>query len=290
MQYSIIFDIVILSDGENMALKIKKYVKYIDTNHGKLKLIILDSRKEEKKVPGLLWIHGGGYFWGFPELVRLSSATEILKNYETVVVSVKYRLANSKEGYPNALYDCYDALLYMKNNAQELGINAKQLMIGGESAGGGLCLATSLYAKDKGEVEIAYQMPLYPMIDCDDTESSRNNHGLIWNTRKNHIGWKKYLGKLYGTKDVPYYASPAKLDDYKKVVPMYTFVGKREPFYCETLDFVKKAQKAGIDAKVDVYDTNIHSFDMALPFSKNGREARRRFLENYKKVLKKYLK
>lgn len=80
MHYSIIFDIVILSDGENMSLKIKKYVKYIDTNHGKLKLIIIDSRKGEKKVPGLLWIHGGGYFWGFPELVRLSSATEILKN------------------------------------------------------------------------------------------------------------------------------------------------------------------------------------------------------------------
>ena len=65
-------------------------------------------------------------------------------------------------------------------------------------------------ARDKGEINIAFQMPLYPMIDDRDTESSRDNHNKVWNTRLNHFGWKKYLGELYGSDNVPEYAAPAR--------------------------------------------------------------------------------
>ena len=40
-----------------------------------------------------------------------------------------------------------------------------------------------MLARDRGEVNIAFQMPLYPMIDERDTDSSRDNHNLVWNTR-----------------------------------------------------------------------------------------------------------
>ena len=78
-------------------------------------------------------------------------------------------------------------------DAGELGILLDQLMVGGESAGGGLCAAVCIAARDKGTVNVAYQMPLYPMLDNHDTESSRDNHGKIWNTRRNHLGWRMYL-------------------------------------------------------------------------------------------------
>lgn len=39
---------------------------------------------------------------------------------------------------------------------------------------------------------------LIPMIDCEDTETSKNNRSLVWNTRRNNYGWRKYLGVAVG--------------------------------------------------------------------------------------------
>ena len=75
----------------------------------------------------------------------------------------------------------------MVTHADELGIRKDQIFVGGESAGGGLCAALCMLARNRGEVNIAFQMPLYPMIDDRDTDSSRDNHNLVWNTS----GWLK---------------------------------------------------------------------------------------------------
>ena len=53
--------------------------------------------------------------------------------------------------------------------------------------------AVCIRARDTGAVNLAFQMPLYPMLDDRDTESSRDNHGRVWNTRKNHFAWRCYL-------------------------------------------------------------------------------------------------
>ena len=103
-----------------------------------------------------------------------------------VVVSPGYRLALAAP-YPAALDDCYAALLYMKSHAAGLGVRVDQLMVGGESAGGGLCAALCIKARDTGAVNVAFQMPLYPMLDDRDTETSRDNHGKMWNTRRNRF-------------------------------------------------------------------------------------------------------
>ena len=100
---------------------------------------------------------------------------------------------------------------------------AETLMVGGESAGGGLAVAVCMMARDRG-IKVAYQMPLYPMISNIDTESSKDNHGKAWNTRRNHIGWRLYLRKD-AKKHVSPYASPAWQTDYSNLPPCYTFVG-----------------------------------------------------------------
>ena len=86
-------------------------------------------------------------------------------------------------------------------------------MVGGESAGGGLCAALCTMARDKGKVHIAYQMPLYPMLDNLDTESSADNYGKVWNTKKNHLAWKLYLRKEAKSIVSPY-AAPARETNY----------------------------------------------------------------------------
>ena len=154
--------------------------------------LVLSPKKKTDKTPGILWIHGGGYIAGMKEMVHMSRAVDLVKKYGAVVFSPGYRMA-FETPYPAALDDCYDALLYLKNHADELGIRTDQIMVGGESAGGGLCVAVCMKARDTGDVKIAFQMPLYPMLDDRDTETSRDNHGKVWNTRKNHFAWKMYL-------------------------------------------------------------------------------------------------
>ena len=98
------------------------------------------------------------------EMVYMSRAINLVKNFNAVVISPGYRLA-PLHPYPAAINDCYDALLYLLENVDKYNINKDQIMVGGESAGGGLAIALTYMARDKKEVNIAYQMPLYPMID-----------------------------------------------------------------------------------------------------------------------------
>ena len=101
---------------------------------------------------GVLWIHGGGYILGMKEMVHMSRAVDLVKKFGAVVVSPGYRLAFAAP-YPAALDDCYAALVYMKAHAAELGVRADQIMVGGESAGGGLCAALCIKARDTGDGE-----------------------------------------------------------------------------------------------------------------------------------------
>lgn len=237
------------------------------------------SAKPKEETPGILWIHGGGYVTGVAEAVYQSRAIELVKKYGAVVISPEYRLA-IEAPYPAALEDCYATLLYIKEHADELQIDDSRIMVGGESAGGGLTAAVCMYARDQGEVNIAFQMPLYPMIDDRDTESSRHNHTPVWNTPKNHIAWHIYLGNLHG-KEVPPYAAPARQTDYSNLPPAYTFVGDIEPFYCETLTYIENLKKAGIPADVDVYPGAFHTFDKRMPFLEMSKQAAEKFEEAY---------
>jgi translation initiation factor IF-3 len=114
------------------------------------------------------------------------------------------------------------------------------------------------------------------MIDAFDTESSRNNHGKIWNTKRNHGAWKRYLGKIYGTSDIPKYASPSLENDYQGLPAAYTFVQDDEPFYTETLEYIDRLKEAGIHASLDVYHGDVHAFDLLLPWTKKAKAARKK--------------
>lgn len=236
------------------------------------------ATKPRGKTPGILWLHGGGYAVGMASMIYMSRALDLVRKYGAVVVTPEYRLAG-KAPYPAALEDCYAALLYLKDHAADLGCNEDRIMVGGESAGGGLTAALCMYARDKGEVNIAFQMPLYPMIDDRDTESSRDNQGISWNTKRNHAAWKLYLSNVIG--EPPAYAVPARQTDFTGLPPAYTFVGDREPFYCETLQYIENLKKAGVPAHVDVYKTGFHAFDMLMPFRKISKQAIAAFEAQY---------
>ncbi len=121
-------------------------------------------------------------------------------------------------------------LLWIKDNATYLGIDKEQIFVGGGSGGGGLTVALSLMARDKGEVNIAFQMPLYPMLNDETIPNGKNKKTLVWDLERNEIAWKIYLGEYYNKDDIPEYAVPMRASSFEGLPPAYTFVGKKTHF------------------------------------------------------------
>ena len=220
--------------------------KYIEREDGsRLRILVCTSKKgTNKNATGLLWIHGGGYAVGFPEqdFIRIDN---FVKDGNTVAVMPDYT-RTTEAPYPSALEDCYIALKWLKNHAQEWNVNKDQLFIGGTSAGGGLAASVSLYARDKKEVAIAFQMPLYPMIDDRMiTKSSQNNDAPIWNSEANKRGWGMLLRGVKEGEEVPAYVAPARATDLSNLPPACSFVGGIELFRDETISYMKRLKKKG---------------------------------------------
>ena len=235
----------------------------IPTARGSIPALLLSPRTAPADATGVLWLHGGGYAVGMKEMVHMSRAVGLVKRFGAVVLVPGYRLS-LQAPYPAALDDCYAALLYLKEQAAVLGVRPDQLMVGGESAGGGLCAAVCIRARDTGEVNVAFQMPLYPMLDDRDTETSRDNRGRVWNTRRNHLAWRLYL-RGTDRAQLSTYAAPARLTDFAGLPPAYSFVADGEPFYAETVRYFGRLRAAGVPAELDVYHTDMHAFDMMQP-------------------------
>ena len=249
--------------------------------------IIRPIGEPPEKSAGVPWIHGGGYQHGSSRDVYVTRALSLTVKFGAVVVSPDYRLSR-KHPFPAGLHDCYAALLYIKEHAEELGIRDDQIMVGGESAGGGMAAALCMLAKDIGSVNIAFQMPLYPMLDDRDTETSRDNHAPNWNTKRNHKAWKRYLRDAWGTDLVSPYAAPARREDVSGLPPCYTYVGAIEPFCRETVDYVERLKQAGIEAEADVYPDWFHAYDLIFPMKKVSREAIGKFEQHFAYALAHY--
>ncbi|MGL4654677.1 MAG: alpha/beta hydrolase [Sarcina sp.] len=279
--------LALLKDSENLeGLEYEeKYILRKDKKNN-LKLCIYKDKNKKENAPCVLWMHGGGYGIGTPEQ-SIITYKQLIDVSGCVVIAPEYTLS-IEEPYPAALEDCYESLLWIKNNAKELGIRDDQIMIGGESAGGGLTAALSLYARDKKEVNIAFQMPLYPMIDyrmC--TESAQNNNTPIWNSKRNEEGWKLYLGNLY-EKEVPEYASPSLAKDYSNLPATLSFIGDLEPFRDETIEYIENLKNANVPVMFEMYKGCYHGFDRVCPDAKISKDATQFFLDSFKYAVENY--
>lgn len=237
-----------------------------------LRLCVYSPLSTKKGVPGLLWFHGGGFAIGIPEQDE-GFIWRFVEASGCVVVSPDYTLSIDAP-YPSALEDCYAALLWLKEHGSEYGMNSDQIFVGGDSAGGGLTAAVTMYARDKGEVAIAFQMPLYPMLDDRmETESAKDNDAPLWNSKSNEVAWRLYLGELFGKPDVPVYAAPGRAADYNGLPPTCSFVGSVEPFHDETVSYIENLSKCGVPTHFKVFDGCFHAFDLIGAKTSVGKEA-----------------
>jgi acetyl esterase/lipase len=116
--------------------------------NSRIRLRIYQAQDRAAKNPALLWIHGGGYIIGSPEMDD-RYMLPFIQELGAVVVSVDYRLA-PEFPFPAALDDCWSVLLWLVEQADSLGIDPSRIAIGGESAGGGLAAALAQMAHDRG--------------------------------------------------------------------------------------------------------------------------------------------
>ena len=265
--------------------KMRYEQQYITRPDGsKLRICVYTPLQRKENVPGLLWIHGGGYAIGIPEqddefILRFVEASGCL------VVSPDYTLSLDKP-YPAALDDCYAALLWLAEHGGEYGVRKDQIFVGGDSAGGGLAAAVSLYARDncvrdKHGVKIAYQMLVYPMLDDRHTGSSADNNAPLWHTTVNDASWKVYLGDLYGRADVPIYAAPGRAEDLTGLPPTCSYVGGIEPFHDETVAYMERLQKCGVPVHFKVFEGCFHAFDIMCPDAEVTKEAVRFLVDSF---------
>jgi len=218
-------------------------------------------------VPALLWIHGGGYILGIPEMdnVRISS---FAKQLGIIVVSVDYRLA-PEFPYPAPVEDCYAALKWMNVNAGELGIDVNSLAIGGASAGGGLTASLALLARDRQEYKIAFQILIYPMLDDRTTtaaETGVRTGEYLWTAEQNKFGWKALLGGIEpGSDNVPIYAAPARAKSLEGLPPAFIPVGELDLFREENIAYAQRLWAAGVSTELHVVPGAFHGFDAVSP-------------------------
>ncbi|MBZ5715529.1 alpha/beta hydrolase [Nannocystis pusilla] len=250
-----------------------------------VRVIVYQPRQQHGLAPAYLHIHGGGYVMGSPHIAAARNQG-LVTALGCVVVSVDYRLA-PETPFPGPVEDCYAALRWLYEHAAELGVDRGRIAIGGESAGGGLAAALGLLARDRGEVPLAFQLLVYPMLD-DRTVVRADPHPYVgefmWTPENNRFGWTALLGGEPGAEDVSPYAAAARATDLSRLPPTYISVGALDLFFEEDVEYARRLTRAGVPTELHVYPGAFHGFDLlghtevAQRFERDLRDALRRGL------------
>ena len=228
--------------------------------------VFVINAKPGASRPAILHTHGGGYVFGNAGS-EIASRQDLANDLDCVVVTVDYRLAPEVR-YRASIEENYAALKWLFDNATMLGVDRSRIAVMGESAGGGHAAMLALTARDRGEVPLAFQMLIYPMLD-DRTGSSRMpppHIGRIgWSAADNRFGWGALLGQAPGTRTVPAAAVPARARSLAGLPPTFIGVGSIDLFVDEDVDYARRLIDSGVPTELIVVPGAYHGFDDNAP-------------------------
>ncbi|MEZ0351533.1 alpha/beta hydrolase [Mycobacterium sp. pR1184] len=243
--------------------KVQRAIMGVLGNAGRLRDVPVVAVNEHVKVrlhrptglpdraPALLWIHGGGTIMGTPVqddkfCRKLSRLTGV------AVAAVKYRLA-PEHPYPVPVDDCYAALLWL---ARQRWVDPERIAVGGASAGGHFAAALAQRAHDRGDVKLAYQMLVYPMLDDRTGANGDGRKRIMWTEGDNQQAWRWYLDGAD-----PIVAAPGRRTDLSGLPPAWIGVGTLDLFYQECLDYARRLREAGVPVHEEIAPGAFHAFD-----------------------------
>ena len=238
-----------------------------------IRTLLYKPEGHKADLPIMLYCHGGGYILGNPEQFH-DAIVQFIRTRPCIVIAPDYRKALTAP-FPAGFNDCFDTLLWARDNADELSGKKTRMIIAGHSAGGGLTAALSLKARDTGDIDVAFQMPIYPMIDdTQPDDATRAMSAPVWDTNANRLGWDAYLAGLHSAGEaVTPYAAAARSEDYRGLPPTITFVGDMEPFCEETRAYVSALKAVEVDTAFREYPGCFHGFDFfKAPISRDAQD------------------
>jgi acetyl esterase/lipase len=207
----------------------------------------------------LLWIHGGGLIMGSVASAH-AFCSELARALQIQVLSLEYRLA-PEHPFPAGLDDCMASVTWVVAHLAELWIDPTRVVIGGDSAGGGLAAAVTQRLADEQQFPFAGQILKYPMLD--DRSAERDDvEGLIWLQASNRFAWSAYAGD--SPRDVVYLA-PGRRTDLSNLPPAWIGVGTLDLFYEEDQAYAQRLRASGVDVQWHEVPLMYHGTDVLCP-------------------------
>ncbi len=214
----------------------------------------------------LLYLHGGGYVIGSLGTHRVMIAT-LVAAAGVPALSLDYRLA-PEAPFPAAVEDATAAYRWLLDR----GVAPKRIAIAGDSAGGGLTVATLVALRDAGTPLPAGAVCFSPWVDLEgigDSMTSRAERDPI--LQRADLEWfaGHYLGAAHARTPLaaPLYA------DLSGLPPLLVQVGEAETLYDDAVRLAERARKAGVDVTFEPWPEMVHVWQIFAPILPEGREA-----------------
>jgi acetyl esterase/lipase len=233
------------------------------------------------RLPMLVYAHGGGFV--FCDLDSHDAlCRDIANRVPAVVVSVAYRLAPEHQ-WPTAAEDVYAVTQWAADSAEDLGGDARRVVVGGDSAGGNLAAVTALMARDRASHPLAAQVLIYPVIAADfDTESYRLFGTGFYNPKTAmRWYWDQYV-PVAADREHPY-ASPVRAD-LAGLPPAVVVIAGHDPLRDEGIAFADALDAARVTTARCVFEGGIHGF-MTMPTLGIAQQARQQVCRELSRLL-----
>jgi acetyl esterase len=223
--------------------------------------------------PAHLYFHGGG-FWldTLDQSDRKCRATA--NGAGCVVAAVAYRLA-PRHKFPTAPDDCFAALEWLVDHADELGIDASRVSVGGVSSGANLATVVALITRDRGGPPLVFQVLEVPVTDLTLSFPSmvENGRGYVLTEDACARNARLYLADPSQATDP--YASPYFADDLTGLPPALIVTAEFDPVRDEGEAYARRLVAAGVSVTAIRMAGHIHgsmAFTKLLPSARDLRE------------------
>jgi acetyl esterase len=226
---------------------------------------------EARDLPILVYFHGGG--WTIGKAAEFDPVAQHLAHAaEALVVSVDYRLA-PEHPFPIPLDDCWHALQYCAKFGDIFGGDPMRLAVAGDSAGGNLAAVCAIHARDAGGPQLALQVLIYPVTDCDFTTESMVENGEGYLLDADRMRWFFDCYTRNGSDPTDWRIAPLRARDLSGVAPALVLTAEYDPLRDEGEAYARRLQEAGVPVTKHRYDGAIHNFFAMPGMFESGRDA-----------------